>query len=447
MLKSFASAFSRPILLALWVLPLLTQAASKEAPLDLSIIEQSDALRPYMTSQQRVAYIKVSEMIRKGQSDIRSGENLQAQKPSALNPNKDLKPIHQRGDQLVEAGQASVRLGQQNLVELLTSVKAQQVASQALSAKKYNFELIEQEYPSALKQAATETLKHCRSAGYKNIFYDGLRIITAEQNTKGGPKVHNATYDTFIEADGTQFSVTVPLSLKLAKDDTTTGYTFQYANASVFEGEKVALLAIEVIAPGKATEALLSVRALDLDSQQLISSVLFYIADASEVLTSATAAIALTDKTIEASNAAATATNGEAPEVDSEASTIVATAPRTIPLSVTINDPNRLIEQLSGLDSPYSFEIVATTETAAQSILIAGLLKDTLLKNSALILVEGSYIQRSYLATEAASDTLTSAATATLAITPNADNYTMIAKAHESDRALEIGTITLHLPE
>jgi hypothetical protein len=440
MYQSFALAFRRLTLLLLCCLPLSSQAAStKEAPIDLSIIEQRDALRPYMTQQQRVDYIEAAQLIKEGKSDIRSGENLQAQKTSTFNPNKDLKPIHDRGERLVEEGQATLLEGQKKLVALLTEVKAQQVTSQAIAAKKYNFELVEEEYAAAIEQAATETLENCRDAGYNNIFYDGLRIITAEQHTKAAPKVHNATYDTFIQADGTHFNVKVPLSLKLAQDDTTAEYAFQYDNASVFAGEKVALLAIEVIAPGSETEALLSVRALDLDTQRLISSVLFYIPDASEVLTPESETATSTDEIIEASSSEAAS--------DEVASTLIAAAPRTIPVSVTINDQNQLIDKLSGLASPYSFETIAAADTTAQSVLVADLLKDTLLKNSALILAEGSYIQRSYLPAEAAPESIPSAATATLAITQNEDNYTMIAKAHESDRALEIGTVTLNLPE
>jgi hypothetical protein len=113
-----------------------------------------------------------------------------------------------------------------------------------------------------------------------------------------------------------------------------------------------------------------------------------------------------------------------------------------IAASVSINDQNQLIEKLSSLATPYIFEIVTTGDSAAQSILVADLLKDTLLKNSALIIVEGDFIQRSYLPAEA----FPSAATATLTITSTVDNYTMIAKAHESERSLEIGTVTLHLP-
>ncbi len=215
MSQSFALAFRQFTFLLLCALPLSSQAAStKEAPLDLSIIAQSDALRPYMTQQQRVDYIEAAQLIKQGESNIRSGENLHSQKPSALNPNKDLKPLHERGKQLVEEGQAKVHSAQQQMIQLLTTAQARQTINQAIAAKKYNFELIEQTYPTALKQAAIQTLENCRNAGYANIFYDGLRIITAAQNSKAEPKVHNATYDTFIQADGTQFSVKVPLSLR-----------------------------------------------------------------------------------------------------------------------------------------------------------------------------------------------------------------------------------------
>ena len=430
MSQSFALAFRQFTFLLLCALPLSSQAAStKEAPLDLSIIAQSDALRPYMTQQQRVDYIEAAQLIKQGESNIRSGENLQAQKPSTLNPDKDLKPLHQRGEQLVEEGQAKVHSAQQQMIELLTAVQARQITNQAIAAKKYNFELVEQTYPTALEQAAIQTLENCRNAYYTNIFYDGLRIITAEQNSKAEPKVHNATYDTFIQADGTQFSVKVPLSLTLVKDETTADYTFQYDNESVFEGEKVALLAIEVIAPGSGSEALLSVRAIDLNTQRLISSVLYYIADASEVLSPAVTATTIgVESTTEATN--------------TSAPTAVVTTPRMIAASVSINDQNQLIEKLSSLATPYLYEIVTTGDSAAQSILVADLLKDTLLKNSALIIVEGDFIQRSYLPAEA----FPSAATATLTITSTVDNYTMMAKAHGSERSLEIGTVTLHLP-
>ena len=430
MFKSFARTSLRLTFLLFCALPLTSQAASlKEAPLDLSIIEQSDALRPYMTQQQRVAYVKASQLIKQGKSDIRSGENLQQQKATALHPNRDLKPIHERGEHLVEAGEAKIAAGQKQLVAILTAVQTEQAASQAIATKKYNFNLVEQGYATALEEAATQTLETCLNAGYKNVFFDGLRIITAEQNMKAGPKVHNAVYDSFIKADGTQFSVTVPLGLKLEKGATSAEYTFQYDNASVFEGEKVALLAIELTAPGSGGDALLSVRALDLSSQQLISSVLFYIPDASEVLESVNST-----------------SSDDATSTDEDA-TMTSKAPRTIPESVTINEQNQLIDKLAGLATPYSFETVTIAETSAQSVLLDGLLKDTLLKNSKLILTESDFVQRAYWPTGVAAEALSNTATATLTVTPTAGGYTIVAQANGSDRALEVGTVTLNLPE
>ncbi|CAA6677110.1 MULTISPECIES: hypothetical protein [unclassified Lentimonas] len=429
MFKSFAMALSRFALLLLCTLPLTSQgASSKEAPLDLSILEQRDALRPYMTARQRIAYVEAAKLIKQGQSDIRSGQTLQQQRPSALDPNKDLKPIHKRGERLAEEGQAKIRQGQQQLVKLLSAVQEAKIANQAIAAQKFNFDLVEQDdYATALKVAAKQTLEACQTAGYQNVFFDGLRIVTAEQNAKAGPKLHNAAYDTFIQADGSQFRVAVPLGLQLANSDTSQEYTFQYDNAAAFKGEKAALLAIELIAPSNDQEALLSVRTFDLASQQLISSVMFYIKNASDALQP----------------------DSEPTETTEPTETEVATteAVRSIPASITINNSNQLIEKLAGLPSPYLFETVTTTENPAQAALIDVLIKDTVLKNSELILVESLFIQRAYLPDGVEAEALSSAATAELSITPNEDDYTIVAIAYESGRELEIGTIALQLPE
>ena len=88
-----------------------------------------------MTQQQRVDYIEAAQLIKQGESNIRSGENLQAQKPSTLDPDKDLKPLHQRGEQLVEEGQAKVHSAQQQMIELLTAVQARQGHGRAVAGR------------------------------------------------------------------------------------------------------------------------------------------------------------------------------------------------------------------------------------------------------------------------------------------------------------------------
>lgn len=169
-----------------------------------------------------------------------------------------------------------------------------------------------------------------------------------------------------------------------------------------------------MIAPGEGIETVLALRAFDIDSQQLISSVLFAITDASNVL------------------------NTKAAEPKS------ITTP-TIPDRVSFSDPDQIIDKLAGLKSPYQFEILSANPTNAHSILVSSLLKDTLFKHSSIILVESDFIQRTYLSADERSNGFLNAATGALTLSPNGSSYTLTAEAYGSDRTLKIGTITLHL--
>ena len=76
-----ASAHCRLVIAFICLFPFSAQsAAPKEKPIDLSIIKQSDALHPYMSFPQRQAYVRAAELVEQGQSDIRSGQNLQHQR-------------------------------------------------------------------------------------------------------------------------------------------------------------------------------------------------------------------------------------------------------------------------------------------------------------------------------------------------------------------------------
>jgi hypothetical protein len=410
-----ASAHCHLVIASICLFPFSAQsAAPKEKPIDLSIIKQSDALHPYMSFPQRQAYVRAAELVEQGQSDIRSGQNLQLQKPSALDPNRDLKQIHERGERLEIEGQAKINEGQRQLVAILTLVQTQRTAEMAIAAKKYNFDLIEFDYQTALEQAALQTLETCRAADYQNIFFDCMQLVQSEQTTKAPPTIHNALYDTLIQADGTQFNLKVSHGLKLEQDANTGKTSFHYDNVEAFDGEKNALLAIELIAPGEGIDAVLALRAFDIDSQQLISSVLFAITDASNVL------------------------NTKAAEPKS------ITIP-TIPDRVSFSDPDQIIDKLAGLKSPYQFEILSAHPTNAHSILVSSLLKDTLFKHSSIILVESDFIQRTYLSADEPSNGFLNAATGALSLSPNGSSYTLTAEAYGSDRTLEVGTITLHL--
>lgn len=386
---------------------------AKDNVVDLSIIERSDELRPLMSRQQRIAMLEAGKMIQSGESDIKTGSYLTQRKPSALKPNEDMKPSIERGKNLIEKGQSKIVQGQRMMVEVLTAVEKHAAAKQAIASKKFNFITTRADYTPALQAAAETILKDCWDADYNHIFFDGLQIVRGDRASKASADLHNAAYDTFIKTDGTRFSVSVPLGLELTQSNDSTDYAFEYDNSAAFKDEKIALLAIEIIAPGNAANAILWVRALDWDTQQIIASSLTYLSDSGELL----------------------------PQVQESPEPVQP----SIVEEVLINDANMLIDGLAAIESPYRFE-VTTTQIDANALILQALLSDSILKNSNLTLVDNIYIGRTYLDDDDDSAGLKRTATATIEISPvdnTLNTYMVTTQAHGSERVLEIGTMTL----
>lgn len=69
-------------------------------------------LYQFMNQAEQVEFASGQELVRQGQSNIRSGEVLKNRRPSLLNPNEDLTPIHRQGEARVREGQQQVERGQ-----------------------------------------------------------------------------------------------------------------------------------------------------------------------------------------------------------------------------------------------------------------------------------------------------------------------------------------------
>jgi hypothetical protein len=449
-----------PLLLAC-ALPFCSEAKSSEATddtIDLSIIQHSDVLRPHMSMQERLALLEAEKMIKVGGSEIRNGTYLIQKKASSLYPNEDMKPNKLRGKKLIEDGHAKIAQGQRAMVELLTSTEHELVMLKATASQRFNFSPTQQDYATALEAAATTILQNCEDAGYENIFFDGLQVIKADQLESAGLQLRNNAYDTFIAVDGTRFSVKLAMGLKLTQDDSISGYTFSHDSSAVFKGQASALLAIEIIAPSHQTKGLLSVRAFDLQTQQLLASSATYLSDVDEILSE-------TDT-----------------DTETEA-TVAADSSETVPpmpAEVLITNDNQMIDNLEAVAMPYIFEITTSNiQDPAQALVLKALMGDSILKNSKLILVDGDFMKRSYVdgdfmkRTDVASDALVAesekgpatatlniiplddwtlapppalTATATLNIIPlddEAGTYAITAHANNSAHVLEVGTMTL----
>jgi hypothetical protein len=401
-----------------------------------------------MSMQERLALLEAGKMIKVGESEIRSGTYLVEKKASSLYPNEDMKPYKLRGKKLIEDGHAKIAQGQRAMVELLTSTEHELVMLKAAASQRFNFSPTQQNYATALEAAATTILQNCEDAGYQNIFFDGLQVIKADQRESAGLQLRNNAYDTFIAVDGTRFSVKLAMGLKLTQDDSISGYAFSHDSLAVFKGQASALLAIEIIAQSHQTKGLLSVRAFDLQTQQLIASSATYLSDIDQILSE-------------------TYTEKEA------AATVAADSSETVPsmpTEVLITDDNQMIDNLELVAMPYILEITTSNiQDPAQALVLKALMGDSILKNSKLILVDGDFMKRTYVASDAlAAESQKSPATAMLNIIPlddwtlapppaltatatlniiplddEAGTYAITAQANNSAHVLEVGTMTL----
>ena len=179
---------------------------------------------------------------------------------------------------------------------------------------------------------------------------------------------------------------------------------FSYENSDLFEGEKKALLAIELTVPKGSSTGLLSMQAIDLCTQQIVAHELIKIFDLTEVINSQEEANQdyFTDK-------------------------------------VQLRDPSRTIEVLSQLSTPYTFELAVNPSMAA----VNEQLTHTLIKNSKLKIVATDFINRSYgkVTKERAQWTGSANATISIEMADKEDTYQINANANE--RSLSIGLLTL----
>jgi hypothetical protein len=407
-------------------LPFCCHANSSKAQgvaIDLSIIKRSEELRPYMSMQQRLSMSLAEKIIESGESEIRSGTSLIQRKASPLKPDEDLKPSQERGKQMTEDGQTKIAEGQRVIIELLSDIENTRAIQLAAASQKFNFSPTQLDFETALNNAAEATLQACRKARYEHVFFDTIYLISDNQTVKASPELRNAAYDIFIQKDGTHFNVKIPMGLELSKVEESGEYTLHYESSAAFKNDSIALLAIEVITPSADSIPMLSVHALDWNTQKIITSSLTYLSNSAKLFGS-----------VEESTQATTA--GPVSEVTP-----------VLPEKVLIRDEQMLIDGFATIKNPYLFQLTAPEiKNPAEALALQALLSDSIINNSDLILVDNDFIRRIYLEGETASDSFRKTATATLEIVPSHDNngdYTILARGHNSDRTIEIGSMHL----
>lgn len=429
MFRSTLISCTKLLLIAVISLPLAASAKSsaRAEPVDLSILQQVDTLLPHMTASQKIDYLNLGRTINLAQSDLRTGQTLAATRTSSLNPDRDVKGAINRGEKLIQRAQQTIEAAQIELVALLTTVQEQKTEQEAIEERKFDYSLESTTYEKALATYSRKLLEACWELGYDSLFFDGAYILDNEGTHKADAEIRNLVYDTLVEIDGNTFSVTTPLEFQLHSDTNGQGsQIFSYDNASIFEDDQKALLAIEFILPEGSSTGLLSIRAIDLDTQTIAAMQLVKITDL----------------------AAAWGIEAAETEIEAEAasSAAAATAPASaelidgIPEQVTLRNQANTLDILANLATPYTFEVMDDSETE----IAASLFTHTLLQNSDLQLADSDFIFRAYGQSLDLPDAWVGQANARLTLEGGeAGSYQLSAQAEGSERILPGGTLTL----
>jgi hypothetical protein len=397
-------------------LPINAKKPAKEESIDLSILKQTDSLIPYMTASQKIDYIKLSTELTEAQSDLRSGEVLVKSKPSVMAPNQSIKPKIERGKKLIAQAEKQIYKTQAKLVELLHSVEQQQQQQLVVDQKKFNLSLESASVDEALQIYSQKLLEACWNLGYETLFFDGVFILNEEGSQRAEAEIRNKAYDALVKIDGTSFSVTIPVNFKL-KPETNGKSTeiFTYENEKVFAEDKKALLAFEWISEKDSSTSLLSMRAIDLSSQLIITEELVKIINAQESVSSKTTSGANNSESIDA-------------------------ASDLIPNKIELSEHSGNLDKLAQISPAYTFDMSANAENR----IAKAMLRYSLLKNSDLQIADSNFIYQAYGSSQALAGTWVGQANAHFSLEKSDDeSYKLNAQADSSPRILSCGTLQL----
>ena len=382
------------------------KALKKEA-IDISIIEQSDALIPYMTASQRIQFLKLEAAIEDAKSNRRSGQYLAETKASTFDPDRDIKSIVNRGEQMIEGADLSIRTNQKVLVSLLTEVDTEKALKESIDEARFDYVLESSTFEEAMAIQCQQLLEKCWGLGYEVLFFDGVFIQDNEGTHPTDVQLRNDFYDTLTKIDGTTFSVTIPVDFHLKAG--TIGKSrqiFSYENEVIFEKDKKALLAIELIRPKGSSSGLLSLRAIDLETQLIAVQQIVKLDDLAAILS-------IEDEMLE----------------------------DTLLAQFTLRDHTNTLETLARLGDVYIYEIEPTAPTNE----VAEMLTNTLLNHTNLQISDSDFILRAYGESLDLPDSWEGHANAQLIIAngDEANSYQLSAKSNGNDRTLPSGELIL----
>lgn len=398
--------------------------SAKDDSINYQIIERKDELRSHMNLQQRVALLAIEEKIEQAESDIKSGNYLLQSKPSALNPDRNMREVYERGEARIESGEAALLEARKELVVLLEACDALLQQKLTLAAEKFNTSLSTKTFSEAL-ESAQEVLQATWEQGYRTIFFDELFLFSDSETKRLNSAQSEQAYNAFVRTDGDHRAIGAPSGLELSVPDNSNATAkFVYDNAKSYGEGKKALVAIEIIT-SEYEQALLSMRTIDLETFEVISQNLSLISDYPHR---------------EHEHEDEDEDDAAAPQEEKSEEVAEIEASDNFPDLIKIRDENTWIDRFAQLQNPYQFEVIDSELDSTRFANLAKIVfEDSLLRNSELVLIDSDFVFRAY--GKDLEEPLRMANASLHLIPQETGDIKITAQASNSDNIIEIGSM------
>jgi|GEM_PF-3110531 len=398
--------------------------SAKDDSINYQIIERKDELRSHMNLQQRVALLAIEEKIEQAESDIKSGNYLLQSKPSALNPDRNMREVYERGEARIESGEAALLEARKELVVLLEACDALLQQKLTLAAEKFNTSLSTKTFSEAL-ESAQEVLQATWEQGYRTIFFDELFLFSDSETKRLNSAQSEQAYNAFVRTDGDHRAIGAPSGLELSVPDNSNATAkFVYDNAKSYGVGKKALVTIEIIT-SEYEQALLSMRTIDLETFEVISQNLSLISDYPHR---------------EHEHEDEDEDDAAAPQEEKSEEVAEIEASDNFPDLIKIRDENTWIDRFAQLQNPYQFEVIDSELDSTRFANLAKIVfEDSLLRNSELVLIDSDFVFRAY--GKDLEEPLRMANASLHLIPQETGDIKITAQASNSDNIIEIGSM------
>ncbi|MGF1485022.1 MAG: hypothetical protein ACFBZ8_11735 [Opitutales bacterium] len=246
---------------------------AKAAETELPQITDPQAFQ-LLDASQRAVWNRALALRKEGEDDVESGNWLLARDNSGLGFQRDLREVHAEGRAQVERGEEKIALANAKLDELRLNARERYVqVLEQNKPKAYTFLVPSAQWPGTHQGLLEAVLQDVWGQGYTRVFFAGHHVLDSEGYYH--PPRLNAQADKLIDAidaDRFTYKKVNPKTLKIGSSGDRLQLEFPESK-EVGSNQRAAVLIGEILPFAQDTQYLFSVRAIELDSLEIVSSV------------------------------------------------------------------------------------------------------------------------------------------------------------------------------